>query len=215
MQDRLLVPGALAEELLQGLVGVGDVEPLRQRDAGGHRLDALAVAVLDQAAEVDAAPGGLAGAVEVVAEAGGVVGEPVEDVGVEFGGVGPVHTPCTNRTGRPFVGANGLTGMLILSAWIAILAGDDNDDKECVGYSNICGAYNCYPLSGHCDDNKPFDRLSQDALVLGHCYPGSGSCAETTYKCISKKYDVDGLVKNCAAEDLMCTDIDTGHMGCK
>ena len=45
LQDGLLVPGALAEELLQGLVGVGDVQARRQGDAGGHRLDALAVAV--------------------------------------------------------------------------------------------------------------------------------------------------------------------------
>ena len=60
--DGLLVPGALAEELLQGLVGVGDVQARRQGDAVGDRLDALAVAVGDQAAEVDAAPGGLAGA---------------------------------------------------------------------------------------------------------------------------------------------------------
>ena len=107
-QGRLLVPGALAEELLQGLVGVGDLQPLGQRDAGGHRLDALAVAVGDQAAEVDAAPGGLAWAVEVVAEGIGVVGEPAEDVGGEFGGVGPVHTIRTNRVGQPFVRANGV-----------------------------------------------------------------------------------------------------------
>jgi hypothetical protein len=82
-----LVPGALAEELLQRLVGVGDVEPGRQGDAGGHRLDALAVAVGEQAPQIGAAPGGLPRAVEVVAERGRVVGEPSEDVGGEFGGL--------------------------------------------------------------------------------------------------------------------------------
>jgi hypothetical protein len=67
-RDGLLIPGALADELLQRLVGVGDRQARRQGDGAGHRLDALAVGVLEQAAEVDAAPGGLAGAVEVVAE---------------------------------------------------------------------------------------------------------------------------------------------------
>jgi hypothetical protein len=42
-----LVPGALAEELLQRLVGVRDLQAGRQGDAVGDRLGALAVAVLD------------------------------------------------------------------------------------------------------------------------------------------------------------------------
>ncbi len=106
--DRLLVPGALAEELLQRLVGVGDRQAGWQRDGAGHRLDALAVGVLEQSAEVDAAPGGLAGAVEVVAEYVREGDEPVEDVGREFGGVGAVHTLVTNPAGKSFVEANGV-----------------------------------------------------------------------------------------------------------
>ena len=67
LEDLLLVPGALVDELLQGLFGVFDVEQLRRPgDAGGHRFDALAFAILEQAAEVDAAPGELSGVAEEV-----------------------------------------------------------------------------------------------------------------------------------------------------
>ena len=78
--DGLLVPGALSEELLQRLVGVGDVEPRRRWDPVGDGLEALAVAVLAEVAEGDAAPAGLAGPVEEVRETLGVRGEPSEDV---------------------------------------------------------------------------------------------------------------------------------------
>lgn len=106
--DGQLIPGALADELLEGLIGVGDGQSGGQGGLAGHRLDALAVGVLEQAAEVDAAPEGLAGPVEVVAEVGAIGAEAVEDVGGEFGGVGPVHTLFTNRGGRAFVGTNGV-----------------------------------------------------------------------------------------------------------
>jgi hypothetical protein len=46
--DGLLVSGTLAEELLEGLIGVGDVESHGQRDAIGDGFDALAVAVPDE-----------------------------------------------------------------------------------------------------------------------------------------------------------------------
>ena len=108
LPDGLLVPGALADELLEGLVEVLDVQAGREGDLAGERLDALALAVEDQALEVDAGVLGLAGPVEVVAEAGGVIAEPVEDFGCEFGGVGAVHTLDTNRPGRSFVAANGV-----------------------------------------------------------------------------------------------------------
>src|SRR4029079_14537995 len=81
LPDGLLVPGALADELLQRLVQVLDLEACREGDLAGERLDALAVAVEDQALEVDAGVLGLAGPVEVVAEASGVGVEPVEDFG--------------------------------------------------------------------------------------------------------------------------------------
>ena len=106
--DGLIIPGALADELLEGLVGVGDGQARGQDGVAGHRLDALAVGVLEQPAEIDAAPGGLAGAVEVVAEVTGVLGEPIEDVGCKLGGVGAVHALDTNRASGSFVGSNGV-----------------------------------------------------------------------------------------------------------
>src|SRR5206468_2227368 len=61
LPDGLLVPGALAEELLEGLVEVLDLQAGREGDLAGEGLDALAVAVEEQALEVDAGVGGLAG----------------------------------------------------------------------------------------------------------------------------------------------------------
>ena len=85
-QDLLFVPGALVDELLQGLFGVFDVEQFRRPgDAGGHRFDALALAVLEQAAEVDAAPGALGLVAEVVVEQLGIVAKPFEDFGGSSG----------------------------------------------------------------------------------------------------------------------------------
>ena len=49
VEDLLLVPGALVDELLQGLFGVFDVKQLRwPGDAGGHRFDVLAFPILEQ-----------------------------------------------------------------------------------------------------------------------------------------------------------------------
>ena len=101
--DVVLVPGALVDELLQGLVGVGDVEVEAARQPADHRLDALAFAVGEQSVEIDAAPGGLPGAIEGGAEALGVGVEAVEDIGRQYGGVGSVHIRDTNRTDQPFV----------------------------------------------------------------------------------------------------------------
>src|SRR5437763_10756985 len=91
LPDGPLVPGALADELLQRLVQVLDLQAGRECDLAGERLDTLAVAVEDETLEVDAGVLGLAGPVEVAAESVGVGGEPVEDFGGEFGGVGSVH----------------------------------------------------------------------------------------------------------------------------
>src|SRR5512135_790006 len=68
LPDLLLVPGALVDELLPGLLGVLDVEEFRRPgDTSHHRLDALALAILEQATEVDSAPGMLGLVPEVVA----------------------------------------------------------------------------------------------------------------------------------------------------
>src|SRR6185437_12905403 len=58
--EGLLIPVGLVDEVLEALVGVLDAELGRQVDAGDQRLDALAFAVLEQAAEVDQRPVGLA-----------------------------------------------------------------------------------------------------------------------------------------------------------
>ncbi len=93
MEELLIVPGALIDELLQGLVGITDGQEFgRERDPGDHRLDALAIAVLEQAAEIDAAPGALRLVAEVVVEELGVDAEAAEDLGTELGCMSPVHT---------------------------------------------------------------------------------------------------------------------------
>ena len=98
MEDPLFVPGALIDELLQGLLGIAGREEFgREGDPADHGLDALAVAVLEQAAEIDAAPGALGLVAEVVAEELGVDPEPAEDLGSEFGRMGLVHTIHTNN----------------------------------------------------------------------------------------------------------------------
>ena len=77
LPDRLLVPGALVDELLQGLFGVLDVQELRRPgDAGGHRFDALAFPIFEQAPEVDAAPGELAGVTVEVLKSFGIGTKP-------------------------------------------------------------------------------------------------------------------------------------------
>jgi hypothetical protein len=47
MKDLLVVPGALIDELLQGLIGIADREEFsREWDPADHGLDALAFAIL-------------------------------------------------------------------------------------------------------------------------------------------------------------------------
>ena len=109
VEDLLLVPGALVDELLQGLFGVFDVKQLRwPGDAGGHRFDALAFPILEQTPEVDAAPGELRGVVVEVLEPLGIVTKPEEDFGGEFWGVGLVHNGHTNKAPERFVKLNGV-----------------------------------------------------------------------------------------------------------
>ena len=109
LPDRLLVPGALVDELLQGLFGVLDVQELRRPgDAGGHRFDALAFPILEQSPEIDAAPGELSGVEEEVLEPPGIGAQPGEDFRGKFGGVGLVHTDHTNKAPKRFVELNGV-----------------------------------------------------------------------------------------------------------
>jgi hypothetical protein len=95
-QDLALVPGALIDELLQGLLGVLAGQALRQGDAPGEGLDALALAVEQQPLQVDAGPAGRLGLGEVRGEQRRVVAEPVEDGRIEFGSVG-LHTSLDAR----------------------------------------------------------------------------------------------------------------------
>src|SRR5262249_2274816 len=79
VEDRLFVPGALIDELLQGLFRLADREQFgREWDPANHGLDALTIAVLKQAAEIDAAPGALRLVAEIVVEERGVGLEPAK-----------------------------------------------------------------------------------------------------------------------------------------
>src|SRR6185437_10240308 len=91
-QDLLLVPGALVDELLEGLLGVLDVQIGGRGDAPGEGPNALAFALLDQAGEVDAGPAGGTLKGTGITEVGGVVLQSPEDLGGQFGGVGLAHT---------------------------------------------------------------------------------------------------------------------------
>ncbi len=102
--------------------------------------------------------------------------------------------------------------LLVLMACAAALA---EDNMQCTNYSTVCEGYSCYAISGTCDNDQAFNRLSQPQIVLGSCTSGTGSCEETGHPCSAKKYLVDGIIQNCAATDLVCTDEFSGHMGCQ
>ena len=98
MEDLLFVPGALVDALLQGLWGIFEVpEFSRERDPVHHGLNAFTLALLDQAAKVDAAPGALGLVAEVIAEQFGIIPKSFQDVARQFGGEGLVHTIHTNK----------------------------------------------------------------------------------------------------------------------
>jgi hypothetical protein len=97
-EDLAFVPGALVDELLEGLLGVLAGQPLRQGHAAGERLDALAVAVEQQPLQVDAGPAGGLGLREVVGKEGGVASQPVKDRRVELRRVG-LHGKLDARIG--------------------------------------------------------------------------------------------------------------------
>ena len=103
LEDLLVVPGALVDELLEGLLGVlGVARSSAGRVTRREGFDALALAVVEQALEIDAAPGRWAVVGEVVAEDVGIIPEPVEDFGRQFGCVGLAHTVHTNKATERF-----------------------------------------------------------------------------------------------------------------
>ena len=99
----MIVPGTLVDELLHGLFGIVEVAKFgRECNPSHHRLDALALTILDQTAEVDTTPRALGGVPEFVTEAFGVTLKPFQDFGSEFGCEGFVHTIHTNKAAERF-----------------------------------------------------------------------------------------------------------------
>jgi hypothetical protein len=91
LPDFLLIPGALVDEILEGLQGVTDAEARRERDACGQGLDTLALPVLQQSPDVDGRPLGLTPEAEVRHEEMGVVPEPMQSIAVEGWRLGAIH----------------------------------------------------------------------------------------------------------------------------
>jgi hypothetical protein len=90
--QRPLVPRALADELLQALIGIARaLQSGGQRHPAAQRLDALALAVLQQAGQAHPAPGALARPVEVPGKMGRVRFQALQRARVKFRGKGSVH----------------------------------------------------------------------------------------------------------------------------
>ena len=88
-----LVPTALVDELLEGLLGVGHRGQFgRPADPARERFDRFAFALLDEPAQVDSAPKGLAGVVKVGAKAVGVHLQTLEHRGPKPGRESAVHS---------------------------------------------------------------------------------------------------------------------------
>jgi len=102
-----VVPRALVDELLEGLLRVLDVESRREVDAAGERLDALALASWSSLGDRPRSRW-LRLVREVVAEDVGIIPEPVDDFGSQFRCVSLAHTDHTNKGPREFVGPNGV-----------------------------------------------------------------------------------------------------------
>jgi len=80
-----VVPGALADQLLERLLGVFAREVRRAGDAPGDGLDALALAVEQQAVEVRADPPRRLGLWEVRREPRRVPAQAIENRRIEVG----------------------------------------------------------------------------------------------------------------------------------
>src|SRR5262249_55867137 len=106
-QDPALVPGALVDELLEGLFGVLAGQARGQADAAGQGLDALALAVEQESLEVDAGPGGRFGLWEIWGESPGVVAEPLQGRQIKGRSVG-LHTRIDACTLSRIQASNGV-----------------------------------------------------------------------------------------------------------
>ena len=104
--DGLVVPGAPAEELLEGLIGVSHFRPVGEVDSAEDGLDALAVAIEQETISVGTTVSDLLWVFKVAPEPPGVVSLAVEDIGCEFGRVGSVNTATTNRPDESFIKFN-------------------------------------------------------------------------------------------------------------
>src|SRR5262249_54196426 len=106
-QDPALVPGALVDELLEGLFGVLAGQARGQADAAGQGLDALALAVEQESLEVDAGPGGRFGLWGIWGESPGVVAEPLQGRQIKGRSVG-LHTRIEACTLSRIQASNGV-----------------------------------------------------------------------------------------------------------
>jgi hypothetical protein len=95
--DHLVVPGTLVDELLESLLGILGVEVRREVDASREGFDALALAVVEQALEIDAAPDGLFLMGKAVTKDVGIILESIEDFRRQLRCESLAHNDHTNN----------------------------------------------------------------------------------------------------------------------
>ena len=100
LAEILVIPEGLVDEVLQSLLGIGDIEAGGQKNASGEGFDALALAVDQQTVEINVSPVGLSVPVEVGPELSSEIFEPVQDVGRQVRGVGLAHTLWYEQTAQ-------------------------------------------------------------------------------------------------------------------
>src|ERR1700722_9673895 len=83
-QDRLLVPGALIDELLQGLFGVLTRQALRQGDATGEGFNALAFAVEQKSLQINTRPPSRFGLWKIIGEERRVIAKALKHSRIQF-----------------------------------------------------------------------------------------------------------------------------------
>src|SRR5579862_5106707 len=95
-ENLLLVPRALADELLQCLLGVLTLKIRRERDSAGQGLDALALTIEQKSLEVHASPACGLGLRKVRCEACRVLAESFQNCRIELWCEG-LHNPLERR----------------------------------------------------------------------------------------------------------------------